>query len=81
MVRKIAIKVSLVVLFIVVPVLASPVARAEAVTVWNRTAGDIIVDAGLGPLPADGALAMIQAAVYEAVNAITRRGDAPAAVS
>lgn len=48
-------------------------ARADAVTDWNRTAGDIVVDAKLGPLPADRALAIVHAAVYEAVNAITRR--------
>src|SRR5688500_626450 len=53
--------------------LASTAVRADAVTEWNRTAGDIIVDSGMGPLPADRALAIVQAAVYEAANAITRR--------
>lgn len=57
----------------VIGVLACSVAKADAVTAWNRIAGDIIVDAGLGPLPADRALAITHAAVYEAVNAITRR--------
>lgn len=50
-----------------------PLAKADAVTAWNRTAGDIIVDSGMGPLPADRALAILHGAVYEAVNAITRQ--------
>ena len=50
-----------------------PLAKADAVTAWNRTAGDIIVDSGMGPLPADRALAILHGAIYEAVNAITRR--------
>lgn len=57
----------------VISILASSVVRADAVTHWNRIAGDIIVDSGLGPLPADRALAVVQAAVYEATNAITQR--------
>lgn len=48
-------------------------ARADAVTEWNERAGDIVVSAEMGPLPAERALAMVQASVYEAVNAITRR--------
>ncbi len=40
---------------------------------WNEKAGEIVVKAGLGPLPAERALAMVQASVYEAVNAITQR--------
>lgn len=52
---------------------ASPTVRADAVTDWNRTAGDIIVASGMGPLPADRALALVQTAVYEAANAITKR--------
>jgi len=51
----------------------APVVKADAVTDWNKRAGDIVVDAEIGPLPAERALAMVQAAVYEAVNAITRR--------
>ncbi|SOD42002.1 vanadium-dependent haloperoxidase [Nitrosovibrio sp. Nv4] len=52
---------------------ASAIARADAVTDWNRVAGDIVVNAKLGPLPADRVLAIVHAAIYEAVNAITRR--------
>lgn len=48
-------------------------ACADAVTEWNEQAGGIVVKAGLGPLPAERALAMVQASVYEAVNAITQR--------
>ncbi len=47
--------------------------RADVVTEWNERAGEIIVNADIGPLPADRALAMVQASVYEAVNAITQR--------
>ncbi len=48
-------------------------AGADAVTEWNEKAGAIVVKAGIGPLPAERALAMVQASVYEAVNAITQR--------
>jgi hypothetical protein len=50
--------------------------KADAVTDWNQWAGDIVVGAEIGPLPAERALAIVQAAVYEAVNAITRRYSA-----
>lgn len=46
---------------------------ADVITEWNQRAGDIVVNANIGPLPADRALAMVQTAVYEAVNAITQR--------
>ncbi len=49
-----------------------PVVKADAVTDWNKRAGDIVVDASIGPLLAERALAIVQAAVYEAVNAITQ---------
>lgn len=48
-------------------------ATADAVTDWNQRAGDIVVNAKIGPLPAERALAIVQASVYEAVNAITQR--------
>jgi hypothetical protein len=48
-------------------------AKADAVTEWNERAGEIVVSVQMGPLPAERALAMVQASVYEAVNAITRR--------
>ncbi len=48
-------------------------ARADAVTEWNQRAGNIVVNANIGPLPAERALAIVHASVYEAVNAITQR--------
>ena len=48
-------------------------AAADVVTDWNVTATDIMLAAGLPPPPANRALAMVQTAVYEAVNAITKR--------
>ena len=48
-------------------------ASADAITDWNVKAGDLIVEAKLGPPPANRVMAMVHAAVYEAVNAITKR--------
>ncbi len=48
-------------------------AEADVVTDWNVTAADITVAAGMGPPPANRTLALVQTAVYEAVNAITKR--------
>ena len=53
--------------------LAGSTAVADVVTDWSVTAADMTVAAGLGPPPANRTLAMVQTAVYEAVNAITRR--------
>ena len=53
--------------------LAGPVAQADVVTDWSITAGEIAV---AGKLPSGGAYrvtAIVQMAVYEAVNAITKR--------
>lgn len=47
--------------------------HADAVIEWNQRAGDIVVNANIGPLPAERALAITHAAVYEATNAITQR--------
>ena len=52
---------------------ASKNVAADAVTEWNELAGDIVVNAKIGPLPAERVLAIVQASVYEAVNAITQR--------
>jgi hypothetical protein len=64
--------------WIVLPVafallLGGQTVAADVVTDWNVTAADITVAAGLGPPPANRMLAMVQTAVYEAVNAITKR--------
>jgi hypothetical protein len=53
--------------------LAGPMARADVITDWNVKACDIVVDAKLGPPPANRVLAIVHTAVYEAANAITRR--------
>jgi hypothetical protein len=53
--------------------LVGPMARADVVTDWNVKACDIVVEARLGPPPANRVLAIVNIAVYEAVNAITGR--------
>jgi len=52
-------------------VLVQPPAMADVVTEWNVTANELVT--GLPPPPANRTLAMVQTAVYEAVNAITKR--------
>jgi hypothetical protein len=52
--------------------LASP-AWADAVTDWNAKVGEIILESKVPAPVANRALAIAQTAVYEAVNAITRR--------
>src|SRR5262245_41223718 len=61
------------VLVVAASLLAAPVALADAVTDWNIKAGEIVVEAKLGPPPANRVLAIVQTAVYEARNAITKR--------
>jgi hypothetical protein len=56
--------------------LVGPMARADVVTDWNVKACDIVVEARLGPPPANRVLAIVHTAVYEAVNAITGRYSA-----
>jgi hypothetical protein len=62
---------------------AASTARADAVTDWNVKAGEIVVEARLGPPAANRVLAIVHTAVYEAANAVTRRypagGASPAA--
>ena len=58
--------------------IASPMANADAVCDWNTKTGEIIVSARMGPPPANRALAIANTAVYEAVNAITKRYPAGA---
>ena len=57
---------------------AGPMAMADVVTDWNVTAGNILVDARLGPPPSYRVMAAVQTAVYEAVNSISRRYPAGA---
>src|SRR5258705_12313177 len=53
--------------------LGGPTGAADVVTDWNVIAADITVAGGLPPPHANRTLAMVQTAVYEAVNAITKR--------
>ena len=47
--------------------------RADVISDWNVKAGEILVEAKLGTPPATRAMAIVQTAVFEAVNSITRR--------
>lgn len=47
--------------------------KADAVTDWDVRSGAIVAESGLGTPPAIRVLALAHTAVYEAVNAITRR--------
>ena len=53
--------------------IAAPSLPADAVTDWSVRACDIVVQARQGPPPSVRSLAIVQTAVYEAVNAITMR--------
>lgn len=53
--------------------LATSMARADVVSDWNVKAGEIITQSGMGTPPANRAVAIVHTAVYEAVNAITKR--------
>ena len=53
--------------------LACTSARADAVCDWNTKVGEIIVSEKMGPPPANRTMAIVDTAVYEAVNAITKR--------
>lgn len=60
-------------LVVVASLLTSLMAWADVVTDWNIKAGEIIIEAKLGPPPANRVMAIVQTAVYEAVNTITKR--------
>ncbi len=60
-------------LFVASLLFVSPMAWADAVTDCNIKACEIIVEAKLGTPPAIRVLAIVHTAVYEAVNAITKR--------
>jgi hypothetical protein len=53
--------------------IACPLARGDVVTDWNIKAGEIVVEGRMGAPPAARVVAIIQTAVYEAANAITKR--------
>jgi hypothetical protein len=52
-------------------------ASADVITDWNAKAGELVVEAKLGPPPGNRVLAIVQTAVYDGVNTITRRYPAP----
>ena len=52
-------------------------ASADVITDWNAKAGELVVEAKLGTPPANRVLAIVQTAVYDGVNTITRRYPAP----
>src|ERR1017187_6648874 len=60
-------------LVVAASLLAAPMAPADVVTEWNTKAGEIVAEAKLLNPPASRVLAIVQTAVYEAANAITRR--------
>ena len=59
--------------FIVVVLIAAPPARADAVIEWNTRAVEFIGPPSFDAPTANRILAMVQTAVYEAVNAITKK--------
>jgi hypothetical protein len=59
-------------LVIITLLLVGSIARADVVTDWNVKANAIVVEAKLGPAPGWRVLAIVDTAVYEATNAITR---------
>ena len=58
---------------VAIALLAHPTAWGDVITDWNVAAADIAFAAGMPPPPANRTLAIVQTAVYEAVNAITKR--------
>jgi len=58
-----------------------PNANADVITDWNLKAGEIVTESKLGTPPAIRAMAIVQTAVYEAVNAITPGASINAAVA
>lgn len=57
-------------------------ARADLVSDWNRTTGEIVTASGLGTPPANRVMALVHTAAYEAANTVTRRyADTPAVVA
>ena len=53
--------------------LACPIVLADTITDWNIKAGEIVVEGRMAAPPAYRVVALVQTAVYEATNAITKR--------
>ena len=64
-----------------VALLASPLATADAVTDWNVQASQIVVKAIPGTPPVNRVMAIVQTAVFEAVNELADDASAEAAVA
>lgn len=67
---------------------APPASADDAVTQWNQIAASATLSAGLAPVQQTRAMAIVQVAVHDAVNAVTRQyatylslGPAPAGAS
>ena len=54
-------------------VIASPLARADAITDWNQTCSTLIAEAKIGTPPAIRIMAVVQTAARDAVEAAQRR--------
>jgi PAP2 superfamily len=69
-------------LFVTTAVIASPLARADAVTDWNQTSGAVIAEARIGTPPAIRIMAVVQTASRDAVEAARRHNaSAEAAIA
>jgi hypothetical protein len=58
---------------LVVLTFVAPAARADVVTEWNATVCSIVADANVPTPVANQAMTIVQTAVYEAVNAVTKQ--------
>ena len=56
-------------------------ANADVITDWNIKAGEIVTESKLGTPPAIRAMAIVQTAVYDAVNAVATGASINAAVA
>ena len=56
-------------------------AKADVITDWNIKAGEIVTESKLGTPPAIRAMAIVQTAVYDAVNAVSPGASVNAAVA
>jgi hypothetical protein len=68
-----AIKSSVRIAFAIGMVMLAVAAHADAVSDWNSKTNELIAAAGIGAPAANRAMAISQVAVFDAVNAITRR--------
>jgi len=67
------IKISIFIMIYILVLLVGLPLKADQVTEWNLKACDILLQAKMDPASANRVLAIVQTAVYEAVNSITKR--------